>query len=364
MAYGQGSIKFHPGKGLYVGQIELEPGPDGKRRRKFVSGKRRADVVAKMREAQTARDLGEPNVNERTTVGAWLQHWADEVVPTLDIAPKTARDYQWQVRKHLIPRLGRVHLAKLNADHIEVKLMGSMREEGLSSRSIGLARNVLGMALATAERRGKVRRNVVPLTKAPKKAPARLDPLTAEEAQKVLRAAKGDRLEALAYVVLFLGLRRGEALRLRWEDVDAKAGTLRVIKAKTEAGIRTIPMPVAVESALRAHARRQKVERMAAPVWADDGLVFASTIGTLIDGDNAYKWWQRLCIKAGIGPRRFHATRHTAATLMLNNGVELPVIRDTLGHSSIAITADIYAKVEPDTLRTAATVMDNVLGAR
>jgi integrase len=308
--------------------------------------------------------MGEVVVNERTTVGAWLGHWADEIVPTLDIAPKTASDYCFQVRKHLIPRLGRIHLAKLSPEHVEVKLMASMREDGLSSRSIGLARNVLGMALATAERRGKVRRNVVPLTKAPKKAPARLDPLTAEEAQAVIRAAKGDRLEALAVLVLFLGLRRGEALRLRWEDVDAKAGTLTVVKAKTEAGIRTIPMPVAVERALRAHQRRQNVERMAAPVWEDAGLVFASTVGTVIDGDNAYKWWQRLCLAAGIGHRRFHATRHTAATLMLNNGVPLEVIRDVLGHSSIAITADIYAKVEPKTLRAAATVMDNVLGAR
>jgi integrase len=362
--YGQGSVSYDETDQLWVGRVELDPLPDGKRRRKVIKGKSKTAVLKKMREAQTARDRGEPSVNETTTVRAWLEHWSDEIVPTLDITEKTAADYRFQVRKHLIPRLGRVHLAKLNAEHVERQLMGSMREEGLSPRSIALARNVLGMALATAERRGKVRRNVVPMTKAPKKAPPRLDPLSTEDAQSVLKAAQGDRLEALAVIILFLGLRRGEALRLRWDDVDLDAKTLSVVKAKTQAGVRTIPMPDAVVKALRSHQRRQKIERMAADAWGDPGLVFASTVGTVIDGDNAYKWWQALCLKAGIGRRRFHATRHTAATLMLNNGVPLEVIRNVLGHASIAITADLYAKVEPETLRTAAKTMDQVLGGR
>jgi len=164
--------------------------------------------------------------------------------------------------------------------------------------------------------------------------------------------------------VLAVGLRQGEARNLRWSDVDLTAGALTVREAKTEAGRRSIALPDYMVAVLRAHKARQAKERMTAAYWDDPGWVFASTVGTRLDRRNVLRWWHNLTISAGVGRRRFHASRSTSATLMLNNGVPLEVVSATLGHAGYAITADIYAKVRPSLQRQAADVMQRVLGDR
>jgi integrase len=163
-------------------------------------------------------------------------------------------------------------------------------------------------------------------------------------------------------LVLATGLRQGEALRLHWPDVNLAAGTLRVTESKTAAGVRSVPLPGVVVDALKAHRQRQREERMASDVWGDPGLVFTTTVGTELDRRNVLRWWHGLTTRAGVGRRRFHATRHTAATLMLNSGVPLEVVSAVLGHASLAITSDIYARVGPELKRGAADAMQQVLG--
>ena len=116
-------------------------------------------------------------------------------------------------------------------------------------------------------------------------------------------------------------------------------------------------------TALRAHRHQQNAERMASRVWIDPDVVFASTVGTPLESRNVTRWWHALRFGPRVGLRRFHATRHTAATLMLNNGVPLEVVSATLGHAGLALTADVYAKVRPELQRTAADAMEQVLGA-
>jgi integrase len=344
-----------------VGVVELDPLPDGSRQRRSVRAKTKMALTAKMAKIQRARDDGAPLPDELMTTGKWLTFWLDHVLPTTDLAPKTITDYRYNAIRYVIPALGRVPLAKLRPEHVE-KMMTGLRDQGLT-RTVSYCRAVLRMALGEAERRGRVTRNAAALTRAPRKAATRLDDaLDADEAAAVLKAASSDRLEALAVVVLALGLRQGEALRLRWSDVDLKPATLTVRKAKSDAGVRTIALPGFVVVALKAHRARQREERMASDLWGDPGLLFASTVGTLLDGRNVLRWWHDLTIRAGVGRRRFHASRHTAATLMLNNGVPLEVVSKTLGHAGLAITADVYAKVRPELQRTAADAMERVLG--
>ena len=223
--------------------------------------------------------------------------------------------------------------------------------------------SILPMALADAERWGNVQRNAAALVPSPRRKATRLDDaLDIEEAAMVIEAARGDRLEALAVLVLSTGLRQGEALRLRWGDIDLTHATLMVTRSKTPSGVRTIALPGFVVSALRAHRARQREERMAAVLWADPSLAFTTLLGEPIPRRNALRWWHGLCERARVRRRRFHASRPTAATLMLNNGVPLEVVSKTLGHAGLAITADVYAKVRPELQRTAADAMERVLG--
>jgi integrase len=357
---GEGSVYFDHSVGLYAASVDRGV-IDGKRLRKVVRAKTKAGVLAKLREMQHAVDNGLPLPDKQITTGAWLEHWLDNVLPGSGLAPRTIGDYRYNATKYVIPAVGNVPLVKLTPEHVE-KMMTRLRDRGLT-RTVSFCRAVLRMALGEAEKRARVARNVAALTKAPKKPATKLDDaLDAAQAASVLQAASGDRLEALAVLVLMTGMRKGEAMRLRWPDIDLKAKTVTIRKAKSEAGVRTIALPPMVVTALREHRRQQNVERMAATYWDDVSVVFASTIGTPLDGRNVTRWWHDLTIRAGVGRRRFHAARHTAATLMLNNGVPLEVVSKTLGHAGLAITADVYAKVRPELQRSAADAMERVLG--
>jgi hypothetical protein len=179
-------------------------------------------------------------------------------------------------------------------------------------------------------------------------------------------------LEALFTAALFLGLRQGEILGLRWADVDLDARTLTVtqtlqrvdgaliVKApKTEKSRRRLTLPPSVVFALRAHRDRQAVERQAAgDHWKESGLVFTTTIGTAIDPRNALRIWQNLLTGAGLPCRTFHVTRHTAVSMLINEGVPLKVIQEILGHSVLSTTADVYGHLYPQAFMEAAEAME------
>jgi integrase len=360
--YGQGSVYLDKTSGLYVGRVELGYGPDGRRLRKKVKARTKQAVLIKMREVQTAKEQGLPTPDRQTTTGDWLTLWATEVLPR-SVKASTAQNYRVILDTYVLPHVGKVPLARLTPEHVE-KMMTALEAKGLSPRTVGYARAVLRRALGVAYKRGKVARNAAAMVEAPRKTGPRLDDaLDASEASAVLSAASGDRLEALAVVVLAVGLRQGEALSLQWQDLDLDAGTVAVVDAKTEAGIRTVALPPFATAALRTHRARQSAEQLAARYWADPTLVFATTVGTVLDRRNVLRWWHELTIRSGVGRRRFHASRHTAATLMLNAGVPLEVVSATLGHAGLAITADVYAKVRPQLQRRAADAMQTVLGS-
>jgi integrase len=359
---GEGTVFYDEGRNLWVGIADLGT-VDGRRRRKTVRARRKEDMLAKLREVQSRHDRGLPVIDGSTPTAAWLNWWADNVLPGT-VTATTEAGYRTALKNWVIPHIGRVPLGRLGPEHVQ-GMMRALEAQGLAVRTRIFARAVLRRSLGQAERWGKVARNAAALVEAPSKAGTRLDDaLDATEAAAVLEAVKGERLEALAVLVLGTGLRRGEALRLRWDhvDLDATPATLTVVRSKTEAGRRTITLPPFVVAALRAHRARQAAERLAALWWGDDQLVFTTPNGTAVDPNYALRWWWDMTIRAGVGRRRFHATRHTAATLMLNAGVPLEVVSATLGHAGLAITADVYAKVRPQLQRRAAEAMERVLG--
>jgi integrase len=364
---GEGSLFYDENEKLWVGTVDFGI-VAGKRRRVVRKAKTRAALLTKMRDLQRQRDQGVAVPSQRTTTGEWLEHWCDNVLPNADLAPATVAGYRTVCAAYVTPHVGHVPLARLSTTHVEAMMTALRRQPsahgrpGVSPRTAGYARAVLRMALRHAELHGHVTRNVAALVRPPRQVKAWIsDRLDADQARRVLDQAGGDRLEALAVLALATGMRRGECLALRWDRVDLDDGSLYIPDAKTAAGVRPVALPPMVVDALRAHRKRQAAERLAAPVWSDPGLVFATPLGTPLPGRDVLAWWHRLTVAAGVGRRRFHATRHTAATLMLNNGVPLEVVSKNHGHASLAITADVYAEVLPQLQRKAADAMQNVL---
>jgi integrase len=235
---------------------------------------------------------------------------------------------------------------------------------------------VLRNALESAVREEIVPRNVAKLVQVPSPRYKINRGLTAQQAKATLHASAGHRLEALYVLALFLGLRRGELLGLRWKDVELDGaklevvqtlqrvgGSLRLVPPKTEDSARTVPLPPVCAQALREHKKRQFAERSTAwPDWEDHGLVFTSRRGTPIEPDNLRRSWSEIRIAAGLGATRFHDLRHTCVTLLLDLGTPPHVVREIVGHSAIEVTMTIYAHVSLEEKRKALGKLGDALG--
>jgi integrase len=254
--------------------------------------------------------------------------------------------------------------------------MNAKFESGLSPRTVQYLRAVLRRALGQAPKWDLVARNVATLVEPPRSVKHEIHPFTPKQAQAFLTAVKGDRLEALYSVAIALGLRQGEALGLRWSDIDFDAGTLTVRVAlhriggepvltepKTNKSRRTVHMPPSFVASLREHRIRQLEERlMMEPRWDDSwNLVFASTIGTPLDARNVVRHFKAALVKANMPDLRLHDLRHTCASLLLAQGVGPRTIVEVLGHSQISLTMDTYSHVMPEMRREAAELMERLL---
>ena len=228
-------------------------------------------------------------------------------------------------------------------------------------------------ALKQAVRWGLVLRNVADDVDPPKVHKKEVRPLSNEQARKLLDTAQGDRLEALYVVAVQSGLRQGELLALRWEDVDLEARTLQVRRTltrnggklavgptKTSKGRCTVKLTQDATEALRRHLERQLVEiDEASNSWQENGLVFCTCKGTLINPTNLRRrFLAPLLQRAGLPPMTFHQLRHTAATILLLKNVNPKVVSEMLGHASIAITLDTYSHVLPNMQQSAVAAME------
>ena len=230
-------------------------------------------------------------------------------------------------------------------------------------------------ALGQALKWGLVARNVATLVDPPKPRRTEIHPFSAEEARRFLKAIRGHRMEALYVLCLTIGLRQGEALGLRWEDVDLDSGkiqirhalqrisrTYQLVEPKTNRNRRTVALPETTAVALWAHhARELNTKAEAGSRWEDWGLVFTTPRGTPLNRHNVTKEFQILLENAGLPRQRFHDLRHTCASLLLAQNVQARDVMEVLGHSQISLTMDTYSHVMPPALRNAASRMDEVL---
>jgi integrase len=345
---------------------------NGKRVRKVLNGATRAEVAAKLTAALRSKQLGIPLPSERQTVAEYLRGWLENVAKP-STRPKTFTSYEYITREHLIPSLGAKVLAKLGPQEVR-EFMKAKVDIGLSAKTVKHLRDTLRCALNVAVRDGILARNPAALVKPPRETLHAVTVLTQDQARQFLEAARGCRLEALFTVAICMGLREAEALGLRWEDVDFQSGTitvryqlqrisgkLQLTQPKTEKSRRAIPMPAITRSALVAHLAAQRDARdLAGDRWVDSGLVFTTGIGTPLDQRNMLRDFYRLIKASNVPKIRFHDLRHSAATLLLAQGVHMKAVQEILGHSNFSTTANVYAHVLPSMKREAADRMDEV----
>ncbi|MCE7927202.1 MAG: site-specific integrase [Chloroflexi bacterium CFX7] len=343
-------------------------------KRKF-TGRSRKEVAARLAAAKEAADRHLPVGDPKLTTGAFLDQWLrDSAAPAL--RPRTHESYAMIVRVHLKPAIGHIPLLKLSPADVQA-YMASKRADGLSARTTQYHHSVLRRALHIAEAWGAVPRNVARLATPPRVERGEVSPFTPEQARSFLQAVRGDRLAALYTVAIVMGLRQGELLGLRWDDVDFErtalsirhtlqkvGGEFQLAETKTAKSRRTLAMPAPVVAALRSHRSRQAEERLwLGPAWQGEamGLVFTDEAGDPMSDSRLRKAFARIVKEAGLPKQRFHDLRHAAATYMLTQGVPLRVAMEVLGHSQIHVTANTYSHVMPELKREAAERVGGLL---
>ncbi|MER6015884.1 tyrosine-type recombinase/integrase [Streptomyces bluensis] len=371
------------------------------RKRVRVYGTTRKDALAKLTEKIAASNRGLPVPSAQGSVAAYLTYWLENVA-VHHLRENTHTRYATCVHRYLIPGLGKKKLTKLTAKDIRTWLnqlrttcqcctrgIDARREQPhccatgqccrklLSPLTLNYVHSVLKSALEHAVREEEIPRNVARNVRTGTPRPRRFEPLTVDEARQFLTAAHEHRLHALFELALQTGLRKGELLGLRWEDLDLDAGTaairrtlqrtgtggLTTLPTKTRASERRIALPARCLQSLKRHHEEQQRDRdTAGAEWQHNGYVFTTPHGRAIDPTNLTRTFTTLLRKAGLRRIRFHDLRHSTATLLLEQGVELVVIKELLGHAHIGVTATVYAHVrlrlQRDAIDTLSTALD------
>lgn len=369
----EGSIYQRTSDGRWIGAIRMGRGPDGRPRRKYVSAKSRGQVAAKLKVLQRQIDDGHVPSEGHITLSTLFERWFDDVMRH-QVGASTLRNDVSIARIHIVPTLGNKKLLELTVNDVD-HLLSLKRDSGLAPSTVRRIRIALAQCLNQAIRWGLLFRNVATLSRPPRTVRAEGRTFSPAQARHFLDALERHRREALFTLMLTTGLRRGEALGLMWSDLDRDAGVIRITRqlqreggtlvtsdTKTFRSRRAVNLPERLMLTLLEHEQNQHRDReRRGPRWVDTGFIFTTSKGTPIDPRNVYREFRAVCDGAGLGPWHPHELRHSAASLMLAQGVKLHVVSQVLGHSSIRMTSDVYGHLlEPDR-REAATAMGALL---
>lgn len=367
-ANGEGTVRQRK-DGRWEIQVVL---PSGERKSLYARTQR--EVLEKKKAELERAGNGLPSGSEKQSVAEYLTTWLEGSRARVRLSTWTR--YAIFIRKDVIPELGRVHMSQLTPAHLQ-RLYVQMLDAGRSPTSVRHLHALLHHALGDAAKWGIVPRNIVPLVDPPRAPRHEMRALDEYQARVLLEAAADDRLEALYVLAVTTGMREGELFGLRWKDLDVEkrmlqvrqtvswaGGSPRFGEPKTAKSRRRIELTALAIAAVKDHRRRQLEERLrAAGGWQDLDLVFTNEIGSTLHPSNmTNRSFRPLLARAGLPRIRFHDLRHTAATIPLARGVPAKIVSEMLGHSSVAVTLDIYSHVTPTMQQAAASVMDAALG--
>ena len=366
-------------------EIYLDTGLDpvtGKRLRHYetIRGIRK---LAKQRLAELEVSIGEGSFikPKQLTVASWLEQWIKDYVE-MHCSPRTVESYRSIVHKHLIPALGKLPLTKLEPYHIQdyhTRKLSQGRiagRGGLSRRSVQYHHVILSEALKHAIKLGLLNRNVCQVVDPPPPERKEMATLTSDEVPDFLEAIEVSPYRTLFYVSLFTGLRRSELLGLQWGDLTLELASLSVARTlhqldsgeyvirppKTKKSRRVVDLSPNVALLLRQHRKEQEAQRalVGKPLREDD-WVFAHPDGNPLRPGTVSHAFSKLSHKGVIPKLRLHDLRHSHATLLLEDGMDINAVKQRLGHSSAAFTLATYGHVTPRMQRAVVDSLDRLV---
>ena len=380
-SHGEGSIYRTPDGKRWVAQLDLGYDETGKRRRPKRIVKTRQEAQSALRKLRRDNEEGRRVATRPRArrVSDWLTLWLEGEINQRheagELAVSTVKNYERVVRLHLKPRIGGIRIEDLQASHIWT-LYARLAADGMSQGSIHEVHRVLRAALNAAVNDDLIPASPMRKVKSPKLDPGNTRFLTLPEIKQLLAAVKGHRDEALITVLALCGLRVGEALGLRWSDVDLEQRTLnvvhqlqrhggepRLVAPKSKESRRTIALPEQVIGPLKRHRTKQRKRKLADLYWEDNDFVFAVAHGRPDDPSNLHRRWTKIRASVGMPDLRLHDLRHTAGSLAVIEGTPMKVVQGFMGHSDYRLTANTYSHIPEIAQRDLAARIDAALEA-
>jgi len=370
--------------GRWSARIQITDPITGERKRPEVYGKTRAEVKDKLTKMMSDHQMGINIAPDKITLSTWIEQWLNNYVKK-DVRQGTFEGYETYFRNHIKDEeIGKTLLTKLTTNDLQ-KFYNSKAENGrkdgkpLSRNSIRLVHFVINSALKQAQTEGNIPRNVAEFVRLPNNDEIKqkdMRVLSPDQITIFLNGILNERLYTAFHLELGSGMRRGELLALRWQDIDLEtcecrivrslvrgvSGIVRINEPKTKKSKRNIILPSSAIDALRIHKVNQTKEKMAnRKHYAENDLIFCDELGDFLKPDGFVKSYKRLLKKCNLPIISFHELRHSVATALLSNGTSAKEVQELFGHSKVNTVLDIYSHVIPEIKNKTAESLNNLL---
>lgn len=381
--YQEGSIVKRK-DGRWSARIQITDPITGKKKRPGVYGKTREEVKKKLTELMADHQKGINIAPDKITLSAWIDQWLNDYIKNT-VRQGTWEGYETYYRNHIKDaEIGKKILSKLTTNDLQkfynAKAVNGRKDgKGLSKNAIRLIHFVISSSLKQAHKEGHIPRNVAEFVRLPNTTTEQkeMKVLTPDQIAIFLNGIQEDRLYAAFVLELGSGMRRGELLALRWQDVNLETGECKIIRSlvrgvsgemhinepKTKSSKRVIFLPIDSLEVLKIHKSNQNKEKMSKrkEYSKKNDLIFCDEFGDYLKPDAFVKHYKRLLKNCGLPVISFHALRHSVATALLIDNVPIKQVQDLFGHGKSFITSDIYTHVLPQVKNRTAESLNKLI---